>query len=150
MSSIQTTNTSKAASCKAKHILYSRDQRPNSEPRELGGTNKRRRKYMQYLPIVFSLSCKYFRSFPRSFEASVNEDHTLVPMNKWKRWKSWLLLLIMSVAVIILVISVLVSAFRFTRITTFYHLVKKKLWMTVVRIIRILNLWSNTFFPLKS
>ena len=84
-------------------------------------------------------SLKHFRSFPRSFEASVNEDPNLVPVNKWRRWRSWLLLLIMCIAVLILVISVIVSAFRFTRITTFYHLVKKRLWVTVVRILKIMN-----------
>ena len=88
--------------------------------------------------MVFILPLKYYRSFPRSFEADVNSGNSRTG-NGWQILRRRLIFFIMSVAVIILVISIVVSSFRFTRITTFYHVVKKKMLANAARVFKMVE-----------
>ena len=88
--------------------------------------------------MVFILPLKYYRSFPRSFEADVNSGNSRTG-NGWQILRRRLIFFIMSVAVIILVISIVVSSFRFTRITTFYHVVKKKMLANAARVFKMIE-----------
>merc|ERR1712123_125361 len=121
MAATSATCDSQSSSFNGRQILRSREQRPSSEPRDSGVAHKRRRK-----------------SFPRSFEADVNSGNSRTG-NGWQILRRRLIFFIMIVAVITLVISILVSSFRFTRITTFYHVVKKKLMANAARVFKLIE-----------
>ena len=69
----------------------------------------------------------------------ISSDHGET-VNSWQMFKRRLFLLILCIAVIIIVISVVVSTFRFTRMKTFYHYVKKKLSANAVRVLRMIEI----------
>ena len=71
----------------------------------------------------------YYRSYPRSFELDVLpkfEKKTLTPWRKYKKYLKGLLLLVCG---LIVLIYFLVSAFSYTKFSTFYQIVKKKVYI---------------------
>ena len=61
-------------------------------------------------------------------------------VNSGQTFKKRLFLLILCIAVIIIVMSVVVSTFRFTRMKTFYHYVKRKLSANAARVLRMIEI----------